>query len=178
MRACNCSVPRSILVPCNDYILSYATPLLTWEGTASPSRRSCPTLIPSFAKSLSGGISLLPISRVPFIKPLRRSHSVPWGPVVYPFSDGNACLTNCLGGTHLSCSWSPYSRRSCCQVRRRSIPEELLPNLKRVLQANAKCNLKLSTSKTVISPIFTVILCWIWDSTLQPPPPPPPALQP
>ena len=47
------------------------------------------------------------------------------------------------------------------------LPEELLHNWKRVLQAHAKCNLKLSASKTVINPKFTVILCWIWDSTLQ-----------
>ena len=47
-------------------------------------------------------------------------------------------------------------------------PEELLQNWKRVFQALSKCNLKLSTSKTVINPKSTVILCWIWDSdTLQ-----------
>ena len=43
-------------------------------------------------------------------------------------------------------------------------PEELLQNWKRVLHALSKCNLKLSTSKTVIIPKSTVILGWIWDS--------------
>ena len=57
---------------------------------------------------------------------LRRSHSVPWGARVCPFSDGHARLRNCLGGTHVSCTWTPYSRRSCCQERRRSIPRNRL----------------------------------------------------
>ena len=48
------------------------------------------------------------------------------------------------------------------------LPQELLQNWKRVLQALSKCNLKLSASKTVINPKSTVILGWIWDSgTLQ-----------
>ena len=36
---------------------------------SKPQQASCPTLIPPFAKSLSGGISLLLISQVPFINP-------------------------------------------------------------------------------------------------------------
>ena len=52
---------------------------------------------------------------------LRRSHSVPWVPGVCRFSDGHAWFRNCLGRTHVSCTWRPYSRRSCCQDRRRSI---------------------------------------------------------
>ena len=45
-------------------------------------------------------------------------------------------------------------------------PEELLQNWKRVLHALSKCNLKLSTSKTVIILKSTVILGWIWDSDI------------
>ena len=40
------------------------------EDTASLNHRSCPTLIPPFIKLLSGGILLLLISQVPFIKSL------------------------------------------------------------------------------------------------------------
>ena len=100
-------------------VSAWSPPLLTWEDTASLNHRSCPTLIPPFAKSLSGGTSLQLISRVPFIKSLL--HSIPWGPGVCPFSDGYAWLRNCLGGTHVLCTWRPYSRRSCCQDRRRCI---------------------------------------------------------
>ena len=110
-------------------VTTWSPPLLTWEDTASLNRRSCPTLIPPFAKSFSGFTSLLLISQVPFINPsstqvyeiLRHSHSFPWGPGVCPFSDGHAWLRNCRGGTHVSCTLRPYSRRSCCQDRRRSI---------------------------------------------------------
>ena len=109
----------------------------------------------------------------------RESINIPWlrsvGSGCMPVEDGNAWLRNCLARTHVSCTWRPYSRRSCCQDRRRSIlrsrltiPEELLHNWKRVLQALCKCNLKLSTSKTVINPKSTVILGWIWDcGTIQ-----------
>ena len=41
-------------------------------------------------------------------------------------------------------------------------PHELLKNWRKVLQALAHCNLKLSARKTVISPKSTTILGWIW----------------
>ena len=43
-------------------------------------------------------------------------------------------------------------------------PEELLVNWERVLQQFEKNNLRLSASKTVICPINTTILGWIWSS--------------
>ncbi len=47
-------------------------------------------------------------------------------------------------------------------------PEDLLHNWKRVLQAFAKCDLKLSPSKTIIAPRTTVILGWVWSQgTIQ-----------
>ena len=115
---------------------------------------------------------LLNPSRTRVDEILRRSHSVPWGPGIYPFSNGNAWLRNCLGGTLVSCTWRPYSRRSCCQVSRRSILRSRLTRrvtaqLKTSAPGPRKCDLKLSVSKTVINSKFTVILCWIWDSTLQ-----------
>ena len=41
-------------------------------------------------------------------------------------------------------------------------PEELLANWRRVLEALAKCNLKLSPPKTIIAPASAIILGWIW----------------
>ena len=52
---------------------------------------------------------------------LWRSHSIPWGLGVCLFSDGHTWLRNCLGGTHVSCTWRPYLQRSCCKDHRRSI---------------------------------------------------------
>ena len=47
-------------------------------------------------------------------------------------------------------------------------PYELLENWKNVLQALYQCELRLSASKTVVNPICTTILGWIWKSgTLQ-----------
>ena len=43
-------------------------------------------------------------------------------------------------------------------------PRELLHNWKRVVQALHKCNLRLSTHKTIISPKTTAILGWIWNA--------------
>jgi hypothetical protein len=42
-------------------------------------------------------------------------------------------------------------------------PEDLLGNWKKVLQALAKCNMRLSAAKTVINPKTTTILGWIWS---------------
>ena len=72
----------------------------------------------------------------------------------------------------MSCTWRPYSRRSCFQVRRRSILRSRLTRrvtaqLKTSAPGPRKCDLKLFVSKTVINSKFTVILCWIGDSTLQ-----------
>ena len=66
-------------------------------------------------------------------------------------------------------------------------PAELLTNWKKVLSALDKCDLRLSAKKTIISPVSTTILGWIWSrgsihasphriATLAscPPPPPPP----
>ena len=46
----------------------------------------------------------------------------------------------------------------------RNSPGELLLNWQRVLQALHKCDLCLSTSKTIINPQSTTILAWIWNS--------------
>ena len=43
-------------------------------------------------------------------------------------------------------------------------PAELLANWRRVLEALAKCNLKLSPPKTVIAPLSEMILGWIWSN--------------
>ena len=43
-------------------------------------------------------------------------------------------------------------------------PQELFQNWKKVLQALYKCDLRLSTSKTIINPKSTTILGWIWNS--------------
>lgn len=45
---------------------------------------------------------------------------------------------------------------------RADTPEQLV-NFTRVLAAPNRCNLKLSTSKTVIAPRKTTILGWIWQ---------------
>ena len=103
---------------------------------------------------------------------LRRCNSVPWGPGVYPFSDGNSWLRNCLGTTHVSCVWRSYSRRSCCQVRRRSL---LRSRLTRRVTAQLKTSApgprqvqpQTIRFQNCNQPKFTVILCWILDSTLQ-----------
>ena len=72
-------------------VTAWSTPLLTWEDTASLNRRSCPTLIPPYAKSLSGGISLLLVSRVPFIKSL--SHASRWNTAANLLrSVGSGCM--------------------------------------------------------------------------------------
>ena len=42
-------------------------------------------------------------------------------------------------------------------------PQELLTNWSRILDALARCNLRLSASKTVIRPKTTTILGWIWS---------------
>ena len=42
-------------------------------------------------------------------------------------------------------------------------PEALLANWRRVLDPLSRCNLKLSTTKTVICPKSTSILGWIWS---------------
>ena len=42
-------------------------------------------------------------------------------------------------------------------------PEELLANWRQVLIALDKCDLRLSAKKTVISPVSTTILGWIWS---------------
>ncbi|XP_056001758.1 uncharacterized protein LOC130048742 [Ostrea edulis] len=42
-------------------------------------------------------------------------------------------------------------------------PDQLLENFSRVLTALNKCNIKLSASKTVIAPLRTTILGWIWQ---------------
>lgn len=42
-------------------------------------------------------------------------------------------------------------------------PEQLVVNFSRVLAALNRCNLKLSASKTVIAPLRTTILGWIWQ---------------
>ena len=43
-------------------------------------------------------------------------------------------------------------------------PQELLQNWTKVLQALYKCDLRLSTSKTVINPQSTTLLGWVWNS--------------
>ena len=42
-------------------------------------------------------------------------------------------------------------------------PEELLCNWERVLKALSKCDLRLSASKTVVTPLTTTILGWVWN---------------
>ncbi len=42
-------------------------------------------------------------------------------------------------------------------------PAELLTNWKKVLSALDKCDLRLSAKKTIISPVSTTILGWIWS---------------
>ena len=42
-------------------------------------------------------------------------------------------------------------------------PETLLSNWRRVLQSLNRCNLRLSPTKTIISPKSTTILGWIWS---------------
>ena len=42
-------------------------------------------------------------------------------------------------------------------------PEELLSNWEKVLMALSRCYLRLSASKTVIAPLSTTILGWIWN---------------
>ena len=42
-------------------------------------------------------------------------------------------------------------------------PEQLMCNWERVLQAFAKCNLRLSATKTVIAPHSTMVLGWNWS---------------
>ena len=44
-----------------------------------------------------------------------------------------------------------------------STPEELLCNWERVLKALSKCDLRLSASKTVVTPLTTTILGWVWN---------------
>ena len=49
-----------------------------------------------------------------------------------------------------------------------STPEGLLHTWGKVVQAFAKCNMKVSPTKTIIAPRTTVILGWIWSQgTLQ-----------
>ena len=43
-------------------------------------------------------------------------------------------------------------------------PQELLQNWTKVLQALHKCDIRLSTSKTVINPQSTTLLGWVWNS--------------
>ena len=114
----------SIIVPCNYYILSYATPLLTWERTARPSRRSCPTLIPPFAKSLSGSISLQPISRVPFIKPL--SHASRRNTAALPL---RSVGSGCIPVQRWECLAQKLPRKNSCVVYLEILfTKELLPS--------------------------------------------------
>ena len=102
---------------------------------------------------------------------MRRSHSVPWGPGVCPFSDGQRGIETAL--EELMCRVlgelihegvvAKIADDLYCVA---DSQEELLQNWKRVLHALSKCNLKLSAS--VINPKSTVILGYIRDSgTLQ-----------
>ena len=102
---------------------------------------------------------------------MRRSHSVPWGPGVCPFSDGQRgtetaleeLMCRVLGDLIHEGVVAKIADDLYCVA---DSQEELLQNWKRVLQALSKCNLKLSAS--VINPKSTVILGWIRDSgTLQ-----------
>ena len=79
-------------------VIARSTPLLTWEGTAS----------------------------------LHSRQIAQWRLVIttdmYSCSpmDMHARLRNCLGRAHVSCNSRHYSRRSCCQDRRRSIRQRLI----------------------------------------------------
>ena len=42
-------------------------------------------------------------------------------------------------------------------------PEELIRNWRRVLDALARCNLRLAASKTIVCPQSTTILGWMWS---------------
>ena len=44
-----------------------------------------------------------------------------------------------------------------------AVPEELLGNWEKVLKALSKCDLRLSASKTVVTPLITTILGWVWN---------------
>ena len=145
---------------------------------SKPQPSLTPDVDSTLRQSLSGDTLLLLIittheclvsnpSRTRVDEILRRSQSVPWGPGIYLFSNGHAWLRN----------WN-----SCVVYLETLFTKELLPRsptmytaepthhrsyytiCKRVLQALSNCNLKLSTSKTVINPKWTVILVWIWDS--------------
>ena len=101
-----------------------------------------------------------------------------------------AWLRNGLGGTHVSSTWRPYSRRSCCQDRRWSILRSRLTRgviyipreswVKDWIQIRVgyvwtgKFDFNTDTCMwtwTSLNPerkISTEILGWIWDSgTLQ-----------
>lgn len=42
-------------------------------------------------------------------------------------------------------------------------PQELITKWSRILRTLARCNLQMSTTKTVIWPKITIISCWIWS---------------
>ena len=46
-------------------------------------------------------------------------------------------------------------------------PHELLQKWRRVLQALHKCNLRLSSSKTILNPQSTTVLGWLWNFLKQ-----------
>ena len=125
-----------------------------FRTTFTPTIKLNLLLIPLFAK-------LLLTLQLPFIKSLLHLswwNTVLWGPVEYPFSDGYARLRNCIGRAHVSCTWRSCSMRELLprlatyQYCGAYSPEELLHNLKWVVQALSECNLKLSAFQDFYQP--------------------------